>query len=428
MKRLIARFAAAAVTCGVAQGAFAADILSVPTDSHGWTGVSIGVRAGVGSGAGEADMSEDPAAQPSVRLGSPAPSAGAFVGYDHEVAPGFVLGVEADATWVGAKIEPQPDSAIEEDMFRNNWTATVTGRVGVEVSPRTLAYAKGGYALINAESTTAAGGFDAVAGETQLNGYVVGGGIETMVSDRISLRVEGTYTEATEDLVSEALVTPFSYRPSNLAVSVGFAYRTPSPNGAVKVYEPTETRSWTGLYAGGHAGGLSTSTEEGFYFPDGPVATTELSYGGYVGGNLQVGDQWVIGLEADVTFSDTEWEVADQLQPFPFAKTDHQGSVSARLGYLPVPNTMIYARAGAGLMHIEPSEVGFFADLGTESDYIETANAGVGVETMITPNLLLRAEGIYTSALEQYRFPAAGNTLYVEPSSVEARVGTALLF
>jgi len=436
MKRLIARVAAAAVTCGVAQGASAADALSVPIDSHGWTGVTVGVRAGVGSGVGETDTDggpTPPGSPSSVHFGEPAPSAGVFIGYDHEIVPGFVLGVEADASWIGAEVLPA-DPTTAEFMFRNNWTATVTGRVGVEVSPKTLLYAKGGYASINAEASDQAGVF-IIPEETQLDGYTAGGGIETMLSDRFSLRVEGTYTAAFDEFTPDSEFGPgssYSYRPSNLAVSVGFAYRTPSPNGASKTYDAEPTRSWSGVYAGGHVGGLSSSTANGnlisFTGEFGPVSTTELGYGGYAGGNLQVGDRWVIGLEADVTFSETEWDIVGQILPFPYAKSDHQGSVSARLGYLPVPNTMIYARAGAGLMHIEPSEVGLWADVGAESDYIQTANAGVGVETMITPNLLLRAEGVYTSALEQYRFPAGGSDLYVEPSSVEARVGTALFF
>ena len=48
---------------------------------------------------------------------------------------------------------------------------------------------------------------------------------------------------------------------------------------------------------------------------------------------------------------------------------------------------------------------------------------------MTSPNSLLRAEGIYTTAIEEYRFnDTVLNPLYIKPSSLSARVGMAFLF
>ncbi|RYG95488.1 MAG: porin family protein, partial [Alphaproteobacteria bacterium] len=160
---------------------------------------------------------------------------------------------------------------------------------------------------------------------------------------------------------------------------------------------------------------------------EGPAASINASYGAYVGVNLQVGDQIVIGAEGDFSVYDATYD-AVEIDTYDFATSDHKAQVSVRVGYLVNPDTLLYARAGYGLMHINPDS--FYSFPGTESDYVQTVSAGIGVEAMVSPNALLRLEGLYTTALEEYRFndnTGAGG-YYVKPNSVEARVGAAFMF
>lgn len=199
--------------------AFAADI-GAQAPAASWTGFYLGANAGYG-------MLNDPGGtlcyQDGVENGStcqivaPPPNisgagliGGAQAGYNWQLGPGVVAGVETDFqgaaiqgsttidgpfTTFGGNLEEGPDLARFTASERLNWLGTVRARLGV-TSNGTMIYATGGLAYGNADLATdfSAPEFDfAASGNTTRAGYTVGGGIEWAFADRWSAKLEGLY-------------------------------------------------------------------------------------------------------------------------------------------------------------------------------------------------------------------------------------------
>lgn len=391
---------------------------------NSWTGARIGAEIGVGVAS---TLSYDNiVVTENGGLGDASAIGGVFAGYDYEVSPGLVFGVEAGLQFYNGEGSITQLTGFDDYEFRSFGNAYAGVRAGVEVAPRTLAYARLAYAAIHAQTSEEAHDPQ----EKFLNGYQAAIGLETEVMDNVTLRVEGTYTQAVDKLSINGGATDFT--PSHLGATVGVTYRFGNESRGPRVaLEPR--RSWTGGYIGALAGGQGSSTKNGFRelelptAAEGPVSTIDPAYGAYMGFNAQMGDQWVISAEGEVTKFDAAYDYTlDDTRDF--ASSDYKAQVSVRLGYLANPDTLIYARAGYGAIHMNPDPL--FAAEGTESGYIQMISAGLGIETMVNEHALLRLEGVYNTAIEEYRFKdsVAGNTYAAKPTSVEARVGAAFLF
>ncbi len=126
---------------------------------------------------------------------------------------------------------------------------------------------------------------------------------------------------------------------------------------------------WQGVYAGATLGyGLLTDFN-GFVSDRGE----DVVYGFFAGYNHHVTENFVIGLEADYTDYDINFEKV------PFIKVTKGGSLRARLGYA-LDNTMVYATAGLA-----------FADTNINlEDYGKVV--GAGVEYKFTDNVIFGVE------------------------------------
>jgi len=410
---------------GVALGALlaTAGVAFSQEIDNSWTGARIGASIGMGM---SSTYTYDNITPTEVGgLGSESVVGGVFAGYDYEVMPGVVFGIEAGVEFFNGEASISALTVADNFEFRSFGDAYAGVRAGVEVAPRTLAYVTASYAAIHAETSDVT--FDPQ--QTYLNGYRAAAGIETEVMDNVTLRVEGSFTQAVDKLSINS--GAMDYTPSHMGATIGVAYRFGGESRGPRIdFEPR--RSWTGGYIGVLAGGQGSSSTNGFRelespSAEGPVSTIDPEYGAYLGFNAQMGDQWVISAEGEVTKFDAAYDyVADDTQDF--ASSDYKGQVSVRLGYLVNPDTLIYARAGYGLIHMNPDPL--FAQEGTDSAYLQAFSAGMGVEAMITDNALLRVEGLYNSAIDEYRFldSGSGNVYSAKPTSVEARVGAAFLF
>lgn len=392
-----------------------------------WTGLRLGASFGVGTGAmqwDEFDLTIDDYEDLGT-FGAPGTMGGIFAGYDLEVAPGMVFGVEAGLQFFNAEGSTTALTVGYDYEFRSLGAAYAGVRAGIEVAPRTLLYGRLAYASIHAQSSEA---YDAQ--EAFLHGYQAAIGLETEVMENVTVHVEGSYTRAIEGLETtfDGDVFIDVYNPAHLAVSAGVSYRFGNQSRGPRI-ALAPLRSWTGVYGGAMIGASGSSTVNGFReteYLEGPVSKVDPFIGIYAGANLQLGEQWVAGVEGEFTRYETSWDFV-QDDGLDLANSDHKGQVSVRFGYLPNPDTLIYARAGWGAIHMNPDELQ--AEEGTESVYLQAISAGLGIETMINEHLLLRAEGLYTTAIEEYRFNnTVGNPLYAKPSAVEARVGAAVLF
>lgn len=153
-----------------------------------WTGFYMGVNAGYGSG-DEASLSFLADAE-----------AGEIDGFDGGAQAGlsylagrFLFGIEGDvqisnqsgSTDFGTVGFPESGYEFEYDFF-----TTVRGRIGL-VAGRALVYATGGYAYAEgSERFTGPFGSSITPLTAEFEGSVLGGGIETVLSDGVSLKVE----------------------------------------------------------------------------------------------------------------------------------------------------------------------------------------------------------------------------------------------
>lgn len=122
------------------------------------------------------------------------------------------------------------------------------------------------------------------------------------------------------------------------AFSVGSALAADKPIVApLKAPFASTTYNWTGFYVGGHAGygggsfGPDTNPlpQQGVFFPH---SITGLIGGYQAGYNLQLANKWVLGVEADISFTSTL--DLPKLVPAPFNTTfDYFGTARARVGY-----------------------------------------------------------------------------------------------
>jgi outer membrane immunogenic protein len=133
---------------------------------------------------------------------------GAHVGYNDQVMPDWVVGLEGDWSWSkagGSVTQPwiaDPGSVVtpgsETTMNANlEWIAAARGRIGYLVTPDIMAYATGGAAWAKMEysalATNNGGYFVTDSSSSTRAGYVAGGGVEWLVTDNWSVRAEYLY-------------------------------------------------------------------------------------------------------------------------------------------------------------------------------------------------------------------------------------------
>lgn len=161
--------------------------------------------------------------------GTQTAGAGIFAGYDFVVGSSYLLGVEAGATYLDARFEdPSQNSGdpTAPTLFGTVKAAvSLTARAGYIATPSTLLYVKGGFAGLFAEANEDFFALDG-GGSKMLSAYQVGAGVETAVTENVSLRVEGLYTRAIDDLVvTNSQTEQNALKPSLLTGKIGLAYR-----------------------------------------------------------------------------------------------------------------------------------------------------------------------------------------------------------
>jgi outer membrane immunogenic protein len=188
---------------------------------YDWTGFYIGLHAGGGWGRGS--VIGDPLPSPvtygfvqqNIPVNGSGGVAGGQVGYNWQVSPAFLLGVEADASWSGIRgtgavgpIQSIPPGAVYvpgsiASASRNiDWLGTVRGRVGY-TSGRFLGYATGGIAWAGvkdaADEAFLTGVNNPGSSSSTKTGWVVGGGLEYAVTNNWILRGEYLHYDLTGD-------------------------------------------------------------------------------------------------------------------------------------------------------------------------------------------------------------------------------------
>jgi len=185
---------AATGAAAFAPGAMAADLptkapapLVVPPAAS-WAGWYIGLHAGVNWQQGHNTPSANYGA--TLTTSSTGFIGGGQIGYNVQ-AGNIVFGIEA--TLSGSNLGDDYRSVVNPVVTYStdvNWIGTVAGRLGV-AHDRFLAYVKAGWATANIEVAGNNPGFpDAFSIDDRRNGWVIGGGLEVLVSRNLSLGIE----------------------------------------------------------------------------------------------------------------------------------------------------------------------------------------------------------------------------------------------
>jgi outer membrane immunogenic protein len=338
-------------------------------------------------------------------------------------------GVEIDYTRLNQQYVPFA-GGFNNGNVKAKSSYSISGRLGYLVTPETLFYGRLGYAAIDLEAEE---GFDAMASET-VGGLKAGFGAETFLFGNVTGRIEANYI-STDDFTVAADFKQFD--PTYLVVNAGLSYRFGANNGSGQASEPAAAMQFSGFYAGGFGAiGFGKSTLDVLDNPNataGPYAGDALGFGGFVGYDFLINDRFVIGAEAEAAYVNVKFEdpSMNSLEPEPtalFGTINATYALSARVGFVATPSTLVYVKGGFAKMVVDANEDFFALDSGgTES--LSAYQVGAGIESALTDKLTLRVEGVYTEATDSI---IADNTqlgqLEIKPSLLSGRIGLAYRF
>jgi outer membrane immunogenic protein len=147
-----------------------------------WTGAYIGINGGAGWG--RSDFS-DPFATGSFNTSGGL--VGGTLGYNWQAGQA-VFGLEGDGDW--SNLRGSAPCALTSCETRNNWLATVRGRLGYALGDF-MPYVTGGLAVGDIKTSIAGVGS---ANETKA-GWTAGGGLEAHISGPWSAKIEYLYVD-----------------------------------------------------------------------------------------------------------------------------------------------------------------------------------------------------------------------------------------
>ena len=172
---------------------FTAAIMPAVAQAQSFDGPSVGVQGG---------WVENKVRNPTTALGPVAVDAahdsavlGGFAAYDREIGK-FVLGAEIGAN-IGTSDTVSGGTGGNRIMLDSKRSFDLTARAGFLVTPNTLFYGRAGYTNDRVR-TTVASSTGSVSTSENRDGWLVGGGVERMVTDHVAARVEYRYADLSE--------------------------------------------------------------------------------------------------------------------------------------------------------------------------------------------------------------------------------------
>lgn len=213
--------------------AIAADLIPAPPPepiaayqpAWNWSGFYAGVHGGYTTFNNDATVNSGAFAGSSASADPDGFIGGFQIGYDHQVGSA-VIGAELDLGWVDASQGKTMSGGAGGFSADTNWVSTLTARVGHEISPGTLAYAKGGIAWQDVDYTRTSGGAVSTTNETR-DGWLLGGGVEHMLTQDWSVDAEYNYIDYGKDSSSFSNSAPVGIDSDQHLFKVGLNYRFP---------------------------------------------------------------------------------------------------------------------------------------------------------------------------------------------------------
>ena len=418
---------AAVSSAAIASAAQAADavIEEAPVvTGYNWSGLYVGAGVGVGATVHGLGLSNilGPLDVDANGLGGEGFFGEVSVGYDYLVSPRFLIGGFADFRF--GNIGPELELGGGSIELTNQYGFDVGGRVGYLFNPTTLGYVLGGYSWQRFK-LDGDGGIDF---EEDRDGYVVGVGMETVLTGAWTLKTEYRYADYGDDVVATLAENPdfgdtnLSVHPSTHTFLLGVNYKFGADNGGGPAIE-VPTYNWTGFYLGvaGAAGAAVTELSQGGGSLDG--------IGGEgVRGEISAGydydfGSFVAGIMVDAHYGNGKSELNLNLggPSINFdAKADYGFDILARAGMKVNESTLAYVLGGYSWQNfeVEASATGQGSATVAEWD-VNGFTIGGGLETAVTSNVTVGFEYRYTQ-FEDADFDLGG--IDVETSMQTARV------
>ncbi|AEI02932.1 putative outer membrane protein [Afipia carboxidovorans OM5] len=218
---------AAAVVALSSTSVFAADLAARPYTKappapvapiYNWTGLYIGAQVGGAFQGSSGFVTDDPLVtgnrDDSSFLG------GGVLGANYQFSPNWVLGIEGEFNGLSNNRYTFTDG-FDGIRVKNDWLASVTGRLGYTWGPGMI-YAKGGVAFRDNGGIAATTPF-LVSRDT--TGYTVGAGLEYMFAPAWSAKIEYQYYDFDRTaLTFGTLPSTVSYRDDLHTVKAGINY------------------------------------------------------------------------------------------------------------------------------------------------------------------------------------------------------------
>jgi len=421
--------------CGIQIG-FAADLAGAPAPvpSVNWTGFYVGADVAESFATAlykrpfNTALSDTSIGSINGKLG-----VGGYGGFNYQVAPWAVVGIEASATWLGASYREQ--GATLDFLEHANSVYAVTGRAGVLVTPDTLVYGKVGPAWIDVNGFQ---GFGDSLNQV-LPAAQVGVGIETRVTRNVAVRVDASYTGATQTLVINS--GSDRYQPSIMQIQVGAEYNFDAPPGwGVRASPPVAlTPNWTGFEVGGFVSlnGDQEKYNDTNQGATGPFARFAVGGGGFVGANYEIAQRYVIGAEVSGNFDHATFVNAAGTNTFfgpqfDFGTVEHVWAATGRVGWLLSPSSLVYVKGGAAWIGTT-TDFDYWNNIASSPTGFKTLQgyqAGLGIETFVTSNVSVRLEALYTGTNQKISLNGTlvANEFTLQPSILSVTTGVAVHF
>jgi len=502
-----------------------APIVVPAAEEYRWTGIHIGIGGGYGAvvhtiGAGVSDYSQGGLFQVggidgpiegfdvfsignSIQMGGDGVIGTIEAGFDLQLGKRLVVGIMGDYTvsrikstisaWGEICYEPDDcdvptisDSPEVAFDFHTGNSVTVAGRFGLLTGPRTLVYGIAGYTWtgvygVGSISSIPTGDRSESTDTARVGGFTFGAGIETLLSERLSAKLEyrGTLWSVEGDTGGEQGGFAFA---DNYVQTIRGTLSLRFGSGDAPLPDDTfdgEEHRWTGVHIGGGGGYGTVGYTVGAMAYDyglggliqvgGPTGFdiysigNSIDFGGHgavatiAGGfDLQLGEHFVVGVLADYTFSwidatatlygevcyetagDDDCDTAEISDEFELAfdfTTMNTWSIGGRAGFTVGERTLIYGLAAytrqtlVAIASIDSELTGLQA-MPSEPMTVAGFTLGAGIETMLTQRLSYRLEyrGTHWAVGGQTDDPVVGFGAFAESLEQSVRATLALRF
>ena len=166
--------------------------LSNPAHAEEFEGPFVGVAAGYSRDEVGPELDDDFAVD--AELDRDAAYFQLFAGYDYAVAPKVRIGAET-AIGIGADDSLRISDTAGSVELNPEYSFEFTGRAGYLVTDNALIYARGGYQNSRVEATLTETGQPTFRDKDNVDGWLVGGGLEYAFGNKLRSRVEYRYAD-----------------------------------------------------------------------------------------------------------------------------------------------------------------------------------------------------------------------------------------